>query len=95
MENKVCENCKNYVAHYVISGTYLLEVEGHCIKHLYKKNLISKIEKARNSCEKWEFAKDEREKENESIFRTIREIKKRLTDIALILKTTDNSNKLQ
>ena len=89
MKKKVCGNCKYYVAHYVISGVHLLEVEGHCMKHIRKKDFIGNIEKLQKSCEKWETAEEEEAKREKNILDKIQDIKKRLTDIALILTAGD------
>lgn len=85
MEEKVCGNCKNYIQHYVIHKAHLLETKGHCTKCKPKANTITFIDKKQKSCEKWEHAEDEETKREESIIKTLREMKKQLSNIALLL----------
>ena len=92
MEEKVCGNCKNYIQHYVIHKAHLLETHGHCAKHKPNRNTIKLIDKKQQSCEKWECAENEKTKREESIIKTLREIKRQLTDVALILKAENDPN---
>lgn len=92
MEEKVCGNCKNYIVHYVRHKACLLETGGHCAKQKPRMGLLRFYNKLQKGCEKWESVREEKNKKNECIFQTIREIKKQLNDIALILKVENNPN---
>ena len=71
MEEKICENCKNYYAHYIIRNVHLIEIDGHCGIRINKPN----INRSQKGCEKWKYAGDREAEREECILKTIKEMK--------------------
>ncbi len=85
---KNCTNCKYYLKHYSIRRSKLYTIGGHCIHDkLFRK---IKEDTIRYNCTYWQQQDDKKEELHEDIQKTICKMKKKLTEIALILNNEDN-----
>ncbi len=88
--DKTCENCKYFIKHYIKAANIRLQHPyglGHCTNANMQKRISRKIVLVNLICDFWEPEEDKAEQKKFSISKEISEIKSRLDDITLILKS--------
>lgn len=88
-QEKKCQNCKHYVAHYVIDNTRLLSIDGHCINHELNEKQIRNRYRLHENCEHWESDVSRKIEQKENIKTALREINKHLKQMEMILKANE------
>ena len=89
-EEKICNNCRYYLAHYIKGQRGLRELcEGHCINdELYRKRNRSRY-KLYDNCEYWEPIAIQKAERRKSIKQILRDMEKSLEDIKMILQSDE------
>ncbi|MDE7083297.1 MAG: hypothetical protein K2O89_06330 [Clostridia bacterium] len=83
---KTCENCKFYRKHYTVFKVSLKEVGGHCVHDKILRHNYSKVFTPVEDCAYWQDGTPIKEERREIALKDIREMKRRLDEIALALK---------
>lgn len=84
-----CENCTYFLKHYAKTADGKLQRlygEGHCINYNLKKIVSRKIIRDNLSCEYWSPEASQKEARRRKIEKELCAMKRRLDDIASILK---------
>lgn len=84
--NEKCQSCKYYKEHYIISGTSLMPIGGHCVNkklvNFHRRNPYALQE----NCDKWEDNFSVKKERHRSIKETIEFISERLNRLVEILE---------
>lgn len=84
VNEKTCQNCRNYSQHYSKLGTkYIAVFCGHCLK---RKNNAKRKSRPFEACEYWEDIAIKKEERKKSINETLERMSQRLEEIAAVLK---------
>lgn len=91
---KTCENCRYFSHHFAKDNTsYQTVCCGHCLnRELDKKENKDKKRPYKVACEFWEPFEIRKEERKEAIQITLRSMKKRLDEIAMILKDDEENH---
>lgn len=87
---RVCENCRFFIAEYVKHDTCLVQIGGHCGN--WELNIIRRRNqfKLEENCGFWQIKEDKKVKRKENIFTVLKNMESHLSDIAIILKDDNN-----
>lgn len=84
-QDKKCENCKFFKSYYVIKDGLLKRIGGYCNNDAVHPN-VTKIKYEPKLCDKWQPQRKRVEVWRNDINIILKDIRKSLADIALILK---------
>ena len=89
-QEKKCENCKYFVAHYAKGKSFFKRISvGHCTRvNIY----LRKVVLHNDCCDKWESNGGEKEAQKESLKEVIKSIRTSLNYIENILKDDLNTD---
>lgn len=91
-EEKTCENCRYFSHHYAKDNTsYYTVFCGHCLNRELNKKGENEKRPYIAGCEFWEPIEIRKEERKESIKSTLKDMKKKLDEIAMILKDDEQS----
>ena len=84
---KNCKNCGYYLPHYIKSRVKLIEVDGHCMNIVHKRQ--REAVKLCEPCRYWKPQEDKKEERRKIIKVVLRDMEKSLEDIKLILQSDE------
>ena len=92
-KEKVCKNCRYYLAHYIIRGVRYLAAGGQCMNEDLMKMHIPKREREgyrfKGNCALWEPIAIQKAERRENIKETLKAMQKSLSEIAMILQNDE------
>jgi hypothetical protein len=88
-QDKKCKNCKFYKSYFVIKDARLKVIGGFCDNDFVHPN-VTKIKYSPKLCDKWQPQQNRVEVWRDDINHILKDIRKSLADITLILKDDEN-----
>lgn len=82
-----CKNCKFYSEHYIKRNSRLLAVGGRCLNEKFKGKYQENKPQLYDNCEYFEINTQTIERRKERIIEVLTEMRDKISDIALILKS--------
>lgn len=86
-----CKTCKFFLQHYIKKNTTFWSINcGHCVNRQLNGPRVKNKYALHQNCEFWESGEGNKAERLENIKEVLRDIKKHLNEIAIILKDDNN-----